>query len=77
MLFFFGKIVPFIGIGLHVIELFATTGIADVAPSIIAQPKTPRLPEMGKRDMRPICARVGKQRHEAGAVVSLLMRQSA
>ena len=74
MLFFPGKIVPFIRIGLHVIEFFATTGVMDVPPSIVAQPKTPGLPEMGKRDVRPVGARVRKQRYEAGPIVFPLRR---
>ena len=76
MLFFPGKIVPFIRIGLHVIEFFATTGVMDVPPSIIAQSKTPCSLKMGKRDVWPVSAWVRKQRYEAGSIVSLLRRQS-
>ena len=74
MFFFPGKIVPFIRIGSHVIELFATTGVMDVPPSIIAQSKTPCSLKMGKRDVRPVGAWVRKQRYEAGSIVSPLRR---
>ena len=77
MFFFPGKIAPFIGIGAHVVELFVATGVPDVAPSIIAQPEAPRLREMGQRDVRPVGARVRKQRHEARAIVPGLSRQPA
>ena len=77
MFFFPGKIAPFIGIGPHVIELFATTCVPDVAPSVIAQPEAPRLREMGQRDVRPVGVRVRKQRYEARAIVPGLSRQPA
>ena len=77
MFFFPGKIAPFIGIGPHVIELFATTCVPEVAPSVIAQPEAPRLREMGQRDVRPVGAWIPEQRYEAGSIVALLRRQPA
>ena len=50
----FSEVGPLVGIGVDVVELLASLGILDIAPSLGRETVSSRLVDVGQRDMRPM-----------------------
>ena len=70
------EILPFVWVGLVIVEFFAAIGVSDVSPAFVPN-RMVVLPQRGNRDMLPIRVWVFEQRQETDAVEPRIRGQTA